>query len=278
MIPRFSDLEWEYVRQGNTEYKQLVAFVATTQLLTTHVQKSTEECCRQYCGSKRWTIITEKVITCLPQVTCRYRSHRAISPEITRSCAVKPCIQNVLTVMIYCCKTYILCVFYFQIFCKPQKSLVIPFCSHEIWRILCLADKMLLQTTISCCYCYKAVNLVGWHELRNKATILLLLLKIRRIRAELHIHTTDPECAMWHQVSIHSKRTLLLFEKSHNTELKIPSYSVLPQTVNIHIWSCCDYCLQLWITFNLWSTRALHVSVLLTCPHVYSLWSLLSHK
>ena len=35
-IPRFDDLEWDYVCQENMEYEQLAAFVATMQLLVNY--------------------------------------------------------------------------------------------------------------------------------------------------------------------------------------------------------------------------------------------------
>ena len=37
-VPRFSYLEWDYVRQKNMEYKQLAAFAATKQLLSNYLR------------------------------------------------------------------------------------------------------------------------------------------------------------------------------------------------------------------------------------------------
>ena len=142
LIPRFSDLEWEYLHKVCCicgYHKTLGKPLMYKRALRNATEMS--------CGSKDgW--LSLRNLSRLPQVTCRYQSHRAISPKLTRSCTVKQCVQKVLTVMIISCKFHVFFV------CFLTNIYVNPLCSHEIWTILCVADKILLHRTISyaCCY------------------------------------------------------------------------------------------------------------------------------
>ena len=72
-VPRFSDLERDYVRQENVENEQLTAFVATTRKLFACEREPGCTVGSTVPGKKSDLSDTKKVVTRLPRVTCGYQ-------------------------------------------------------------------------------------------------------------------------------------------------------------------------------------------------------------